>query len=62
MSDRLLRTLHETAQDLHEIGLMDAMTMREFDVLCLPPPQAFWPSRWPLCALRIPCDICDSHR
>lgn len=37
MSDRLLKTLHETAQDLHEIGLMDAVTMRQFDALCLPP-------------------------
>ena len=37
MGDRLLKTLHETAQDLHEIGLMDTVTMREFDALCLPP-------------------------
>ncbi len=37
MGDRLLKTLHETAQDLHEIGPMDVVTMREFDVLCLPP-------------------------
>lgn len=37
MSDRLLKTLHETAQGLHEAGVMDAVTMREFDALCLPP-------------------------
>lgn len=28
---------HETAQDLHEIGLIDARTMREFDKACLTP-------------------------
>jgi putative transcriptional regulator len=33
----LLKTLHETAQGLHQAGTMDAMTLREFDVLCLPP-------------------------
>lgn len=37
MSDRLLKTLHETAHGLHEAGVMDAITMREFDALCLPP-------------------------
>lgn len=37
MTSRLLKTLHETAQDLAEIGLIDAQTMREFDVTCLPP-------------------------
>jgi putative transcriptional regulator len=33
---RLLSVLHKTAQDLHEGGLMDAVTMRKFDALCLP--------------------------
>jgi putative transcriptional regulator len=37
MSDRLLKTLHETAHGLHEAGVIDAITMREFDALCLPP-------------------------
>lgn len=31
----MLRALHETARGLHDIGLMDAATMREFDTLCL---------------------------
>jgi putative transcriptional regulator len=35
--DKLLDALHETAKGLHEAGTMDAMTMREFDALCLPP-------------------------
>jgi len=29
--------VHETAQDLHEAEAMNDMTLREFDVLCLPP-------------------------
>jgi putative transcriptional regulator len=34
---RILDTVHETAQGLHEAGVMDTKTMREFDALCLPP-------------------------
>jgi putative transcriptional regulator len=30
-------SIHETAQGLHEIGLMDKRTMKEFDELCLTP-------------------------
>jgi putative transcriptional regulator len=37
MSDKLLNALHETAQGLYRAGTMDAVTLREFDVLCLPP-------------------------
>ncbi len=37
MSDKLLKVLHETAQGLHRAGTMDAMTLHEFDALCLPP-------------------------
>ena len=37
MSDKLLKVLHATAQGLHRAGTMDAMTLREFDALCLPP-------------------------
>jgi putative transcriptional regulator len=37
MSDRLTKALHETAQGLHRAGVMDAVTLREFDALCLPP-------------------------
>jgi putative transcriptional regulator len=29
--------MHETAQGLHEAGIMDTRTMREFDLLCLQP-------------------------
>ena len=33
---RILDEMHETARGLYRIGLMDAVTMREFDALCLP--------------------------
>ena len=36
MNKSILEVVHEGAKDLHEIGLMDDMTMREFDALCLP--------------------------
>lgn len=32
-----MAAIHETAEDLHEAGLMDKCTMREFDELCLTP-------------------------
>ncbi len=34
---RILAAVHEAACDLHDAGAMDAMTMRRFDALCLPP-------------------------
>ena len=32
----ILEVVHEMAKDLYEVGGIDAVTMREFDVLCLP--------------------------
>ena len=32
----ILKAVHKTARGLHDAGLMEAKTMREFDVLCLP--------------------------
>jgi putative transcriptional regulator len=32
-----MASIHETAEDLYEAGLMEKRTMREFDVLCLTP-------------------------
>lgn len=34
---RLLEAVHETAQDLHELGFIDKRTMREYDFLCIEP-------------------------
>jgi len=36
MTSRLLDTLHETAKDLADIGLISPQTMREFDAAGLP--------------------------
>jgi len=33
----ILEAVHETAKGLHKAGVMDQVTMREFDQLCLPP-------------------------
>lgn len=40
-NDKLIDVLHETAKGLHAAGTMDAVTMREFDALCLPPLQNY---------------------
>ncbi|MBL4868338.1 MAG: DNA-binding transcriptional regulator [Pseudomonadales bacterium] len=37
MNKSILEVMHETAQDLHEAGAMNEVTMREFDALCLAP-------------------------
>jgi len=36
----LLASVHETAKDLHDAGVMTKQTMRKFDVLCLTPVPA----------------------
>ena len=33
----IMASIHETAEDLYEAGLMEKRTMREFDSLCLTP-------------------------
>ncbi len=33
----IMASIHETAEDLYEAGLMEKRTMREFDGLCLTP-------------------------
>ncbi len=37
MAKKILVTVYDTAKGLHEAGVMDAKTMREFDALCLTP-------------------------
>jgi putative transcriptional regulator len=34
---RILAEMHETARGLHRAGVLGKQTLREFDVLCLPP-------------------------
>lgn|SRR3989344_4676193 len=38
---RLLSAAHEMAKDLHAVGAMDMVTMRKFDVHCLPHIEKF---------------------
>lgn len=45
MSSKILRTVHETAKGLHNAGIMDPITMREFDALCLKPPKPMTPKQ-----------------
>lgn len=40
-NDSILDVVHQGAKDLHKAGLMDAKTLREFDVLCLPPVKEY---------------------
>lgn len=35
-TSRILESVHEAMQDLHDAGAIDALTMRRFDALCLP--------------------------
>ncbi len=37
LGKNLKKVIHETAKELHESGAMNDQTMREFDVMCLPP-------------------------
>jgi putative transcriptional regulator len=34
---KILEAVHATAKGLHKAGVMDQVTLREFDHLCLPP-------------------------
>jgi putative transcriptional regulator len=39
--DSILEVVHSTAKGLHDAGVMNAKTMRQFDALCLPPVQSY---------------------
>lgn len=39
--DNLLAVLHSTAQGLHDAGVLDTTTMRQFDAHCLPEVQDY---------------------
>ena len=40
---RLMASIHETAEGLHEAGAMDKITLRQFDELCLTPVKPLQP-------------------
>ena len=37
----ILDVVHESAQGLHDAGVMDEITLKEFDALCLPPVKVY---------------------
>lgn len=39
----ILEAVHDTAKGLHSAGVMDHVTLREFDRLCLPPVEPLQP-------------------
>lgn len=41
----ILDAVHETANGLHRASVMDLLTMREFDRLCLPPIEHLEPEQ-----------------
>ena len=41
----ILEAVHETAKGLHHAGVMDQVTLREFDRLCLPPVEPLEPEQ-----------------
>jgi putative transcriptional regulator len=40
---KISASIHETAEDLHSIGLLSKKTMREFDEMCLTPVKPLTP-------------------
>lgn len=41
----ILEAVHETARGLHKAGVMDQLTLREFDRLCVPPVPPLKPTQ-----------------
>ena len=41
----ILEAVHETAKGLHKVGVIDQVTLREFDRLCLPPVEPLEPDQ-----------------
>lgn len=41
----ILEAVHDTAKGLHNAGVLDQVTLREFDRLCLPPIEPLGPEQ-----------------
>ncbi len=41
----ILEVVHDTAKGLHKAGVLDQVTLREFDRLCLPPIEPLGPEQ-----------------
>lgn len=53
MNKSILDVVYDSAEDLHEADLIDEMTMREFDALCLPPIKNYSPEQIKRIRLRV---------
>ena len=42
---KVLASIHETAQDLHEAGVLDRRTLKQFDQMCLTPVKSLSPEQ-----------------
>lgn len=45
MSESILESIHESVHGMHQAGIVDKMTMRKFDALCLPTVKEFEPDQ-----------------
>jgi putative transcriptional regulator len=45
MSKSILDVVHESAKSLHKTGLINELTMHEFDALCLPTVKKYTPKQ-----------------
>lgn len=45
MDKSILDTIHESAKELHDAGVMSDVTLREFDAICLPPVLVYTPEQ-----------------
>jgi len=45
MNKSISEVVHQGAEDLHSAGLMDDITLKEFDALCLPPVKYLTPKQ-----------------
>ena len=43
MKKSLLKVAHEMANDLYDAGVIDAVTMREYETICIPPVRELSP-------------------
>ena len=41
MAKDIIKAVHETVNGLHKAGVMDAVTLRDFDALCLAPVKTY---------------------
>ena len=45
MDKSILEVVHQGARDLHKAGVMDEVTLKEFNALCLPPVKQYTPAQ-----------------